>query len=269
MKNNTRPRKYKLIFGLTVIVIIGSLMLFVILTGFGEHTEKTENRSELRADAITVKPEINTTLLEQEIHQLVNEARVENGVRPLDWDETISTIAREHSIDMMERNYFGHESPEGNRSKDRGFEFGYKFCGDENIVKRFQDFDVDNTEFQEHIKNLGITDEQHLSFYPELWNKFMELEKTKNELRELSQSGSYGLAENLYKASLHKSKIVLDNKTIGYFWKTFDELSETAIESWLNSSSHRETMLQDYWNVEGIGAALDGDQWLIVTQNFC
>jgi len=38
---------------------------------------------------------------------------VENGLTELEWNQQIAEVARNHSQDMAERNYFSHESPEG------------------------------------------------------------------------------------------------------------------------------------------------------------
>jgi len=67
----------------------------------------------------------NVNYLERRIHELVNEKRQERGLTPLAWDERLAEIARYHSRDMAERNYFEHHSPEGEDFSDRYAKFGY------------------------------------------------------------------------------------------------------------------------------------------------
>jgi hypothetical protein len=44
---------------------------------------------------------------------LANQVRIEQGLPPLEYDPTLAAIAETHCLDMIERNYFGHQSPEG------------------------------------------------------------------------------------------------------------------------------------------------------------
>jgi uncharacterized protein YkwD len=57
--------------------------------------------------------------LERRIFQLTNEARRKNGLPSLDPDETLAACARQHSDDMLRRDYFSHTSPDGKDMKDR------------------------------------------------------------------------------------------------------------------------------------------------------
>lgn len=75
--------------------------------------------------AESVRPRIDMKELEVRIHELINIERHNAGLRSLSLDKKLSTIARGHSQDMAERNYFSHISPEGEdflvRYKKRGF----------------------------------------------------------------------------------------------------------------------------------------------------
>ncbi len=55
--------------------------------------------------------------LERTIYRYTNEVRQKNGVSPLTWENSLRDVAREHSADMLVRNYFSHETPDG-RSPD-------------------------------------------------------------------------------------------------------------------------------------------------------
>ena len=46
--------------------------------------------------------------VESEIHRLVNEERTKAGKQPLQWSERLADLARLHSSDMRDNNYFSH-----------------------------------------------------------------------------------------------------------------------------------------------------------------
>lgn len=74
---------------------------------------------------INTKPFINQTELEHQIHNLTNQYRIGNGLTELSLDDSLSDIARNHSLDMSTRNYFSHDTPEGLEPTDRGNKVGY------------------------------------------------------------------------------------------------------------------------------------------------
>lgn len=84
--------------------------------------------SQVAAESLSVKLddlEGNRYFLEQRIHELVNQKRVENGLGTLQWEERLAEIARYHSQDMADRDYFDHLSPEGEDFSARYAMFGY------------------------------------------------------------------------------------------------------------------------------------------------
>lgn len=74
------------------------------------------------------------------IFHLVNAYRVYRGVEPLLWSDAAETSARLHSQDMVDRNYFAHDSVDGRKSWDRMTEQGilYHFAA-ENIANGYVD----------------------------------------------------------------------------------------------------------------------------------
>lgn len=50
---------------------------------------------------------------EKLIFNYTNRVREKNGLEKLVWDDDLAEIAREHSNDMIERNYFDHVNPSG------------------------------------------------------------------------------------------------------------------------------------------------------------
>lgn len=63
--------------------------------------------------------------LERRVHHLVNERRAHAHLKPLAFDERLARIAREHSGDMVRRNFFGHVNPDRLDPTARGKRAGY------------------------------------------------------------------------------------------------------------------------------------------------
>jgi uncharacterized protein YkwD len=65
---------------------------------------------------------------------LVNEARVDAGCGALTADPALAAVARAHSADMRDRDYFSHTSPEGRSPFDRAEQAGVDYSRAENIA---------------------------------------------------------------------------------------------------------------------------------------
>lgn len=68
---------------------------------------------------------VNTSEVESAILQYTNEERQKNGVAPLTWDDRLSTIARQHSQDMVDNRYVSHDNLQGESPTDRARKHGY------------------------------------------------------------------------------------------------------------------------------------------------
>ena len=90
-------------------------------------------------DKITI-PTLDSTVTsyEQEVIRLVNEIRVQNGLKALTYDWELSRVARYKSQDMKDNNYFSHTSPVYGTPFQmiRNFGISYKSAG-ENIAKGY------------------------------------------------------------------------------------------------------------------------------------
>src|SRR5699024_7205627 len=73
---------------------------------------------------------------EQEVVNLTNEERENNGLEPLEIDKELSSVARKKSSDMQDDNYFDHNSPTYGSAFDMmdQFRIDYTSAG-ENIAK--------------------------------------------------------------------------------------------------------------------------------------
>ena len=67
--------------------------------------------------------------------QMVNKTRSEGGLKPLSMDPLLQEAAREHSLDMYQRHYFSHLTPDGKSPFDRMRAHGAHFVtAGENIA---------------------------------------------------------------------------------------------------------------------------------------
>lgn len=71
---------------------------------------------------LTVDPGAETEML-----NLINQERARAGLAPLVMDETMREVARQHSREMFELGYFGHESPVTGSLTDRLLRAGVRF----------------------------------------------------------------------------------------------------------------------------------------------
>jgi uncharacterized protein YkwD len=92
------------------------------------------------------RPYVRGSDLENQIHLLINKERNKKGLPLLKWDATLASIARKHSRDMVERNYFSHVSPDGHDFSYRYKRDGYacavrvgriRYLGAENIALNY------------------------------------------------------------------------------------------------------------------------------------
>ena len=66
------------------------------------------------------EPELTVDAVsESEMLKLVNGERKKIGIKELSWRVEVVPVARAHAVDMWEREYFGHVSPDGNDVGDR------------------------------------------------------------------------------------------------------------------------------------------------------
>lgn len=64
---------------------------------------------------------------EQKMFNLVNQERAKAGLKPLQWDEQLQQVARQHSLEMFQLGYFAHNSPVSGTPFDRMNRAGIKF----------------------------------------------------------------------------------------------------------------------------------------------
>lgn len=83
-----------------------------IQSAFGFLTIHPDSGELVKLPYTVRSPEIDPGA-EAEMFHLVNRERVSRGLVPLRMDPAIRAVARKHSVDMFERGYFAHETPDG------------------------------------------------------------------------------------------------------------------------------------------------------------
>lgn len=92
----------------------------VTLTGLLRNGQQFEGTDTIKVDFSTQPiqqpspnppvqaPNPQASEVESEIHRLVNEERVKAGKQVLQWNERLAELARKHSADMRDNDYFSH-----------------------------------------------------------------------------------------------------------------------------------------------------------------
>jgi len=93
------------------------------------------------------RPVLDLTAVEHRVHELVNEVRADHDVDQLEFDRELTSVAKGHSVDMAERGYVAHVSPDGDDFADRYEVAGYDCrvqipgegyaTGGENVAKTY------------------------------------------------------------------------------------------------------------------------------------
>lgn len=95
---------------------------------FGKIYEKDVKYDIEGITEIIEKPEPisdKTKLVEQAIFRYTNAERKELGIKELIWDDRLGEIARAHSLDMIENDFFSHYNKKGEDPTARAIRFGY------------------------------------------------------------------------------------------------------------------------------------------------
>jgi len=104
----------------------------------GAVLEKRPELSSAVADALETRvvnaderPEFAPESIEKAIHRLVNQERAQRGLRALRYDPGLAAIARAHSRDMAENQFFNHVNLRGQDPSARAARAGYPLANPE------------------------------------------------------------------------------------------------------------------------------------------
>lgn len=72
----------------------------------------------------------------QNMYDLVNQERVKEGLKPLQYDRRLEKSAHMKACDMVNKNYWSHKDPDGKNSWYMFEKFGYKYVvAGENLAR--------------------------------------------------------------------------------------------------------------------------------------
>jgi uncharacterized protein YkwD len=87
---------------------------------------------------------------------------------------------------------------------------------------------------------------------------------------EIAVGGMYYTGgENIFQTNLYSSVEYINEIPTIYHWNDIETMAQTTVKGWMNSPSHRETILEPSWRTEGIGIAISNDNKVYITQDFC
>ena len=78
-----------------------------------------------------------------------------------------------------------------------------------------------------------------------------------------------GIAENIFQGHLFDSYYTVNDVITSYDWISEEKIAEITVDGWMNSPGHRENILTEIFDREGIGVEITQDHKVYVTQNFC
>lgn len=103
------------------LLLVVAYFLLVAWAYYDRNNQKIANLLEQRSQAKVIsqlRTQENERLSERadidELHRLVNEYRVANGLKPTVLDERLNKSASDKCDDMVKYNYWAHNTPEGN-----------------------------------------------------------------------------------------------------------------------------------------------------------
>lgn len=206
-RKRSKTKLPKLFLWLIAVCAIAWFVLLIAPDSVNDASNEIIQQYEGLTETIESEP-IDYGDMESAILTCTNEERENYGLKPLIWDDKLASIARDHSEDMAENNFFSHINLRGEDPTDRAVRYGYPIR-----------------------KSLGG------GWYSE------------------------GIAENIGK--MPTGQVV----GIGYVANNADSIARAQVASWMESTGHRENILNSQYDRIGIGVAYDG-LYYVATQNF-
>lgn len=80
--------------------------------------------SAVKASGVKASVVVNIVAVERVAFEMINQKRIENGLRPLAWNAELASVARVHSQNMAEYQFFGHRGLDGKMVSDRADHIG-------------------------------------------------------------------------------------------------------------------------------------------------
>lgn len=78
-----------------------------------------------------------------------------------------------------------------------------------------------------------------------------------------------GIAENIFQNNLYDRIWYTNGIPTSYEWNSMDDLAQSTVSGWMESPGHRQNILTQTYDREGIGIAISSDDKVYITQDFC
>ena len=78
-----------------------------------------------------------------------------------------------------------------------------------------------------------------------------------------------GIGENIFQNNLYNTVWYVAGIPTSYEWNSQNEIVKSTVDGWMDSPGHRENILTDSFDREGIGIEIAEDDKVYITQNFC
>lgn len=78
-----------------------------------------------------------------------------------------------------------------------------------------------------------------------------------------------GIAENIFQNNLYHTIWYTNGVPTSYDWNSLDDIAQTTVDGWMNSTGHRKNILTETFDREGIGVEIASNDKVYITQNFC
>lgn len=216
--------------------------------------------------------QLDTTSIEQELADKINEYRQSKGLNALQFDQSIKAVAKRHNADLERTGLFQHETPGTNKlSTHRSYEAGFRDCGNSSDIQKYYKVKTTLTQLRKDIADynkkyqLYKTQPNNIALKNWLIQTKPQLEKQRAavipEIDYVTRAVNdgrvgTGFSENLALLSDADSR-------------DLEILSDDILTLWINSPGHKRVMLEP---AERVGVSVEIDERnnrVLVVANFC
>jgi uncharacterized protein YkwD len=216
--------------------------------------------------------QLDTTSIEQELTDKINEYRQEQGLNPLHFDQSIKAVAKKHNTDLERTGLFQHETPGTKKlSTHRSYEAGFRDCGISSDIAKYYQVKTTLTQLRKDIADynkkyqLYKTQPNNIALKNWLIQAKPQLEKQRAavipQIDYVTRAVNDGRVGTGFSENL---ALLSDADTADY-----QTLVEDIIIGWKNSAGHNRVMLEP---AEKIGISVEVDERnnrVLVVANFC
>lgn len=78
-----------------------------------------------------------------------------------------------------------------------------------------------------------------------------------------------GIAENIFQNNLYDQYWITNGVITSYDWNTLEDIAQSTVDGWMNSAGHRQNILTETYDAEGIGVEISSNDKVYITQDFC